>query len=328
MESDDWTILPLHVHLLAKLRPITPSAANLRKQRASLFSGKRLPVIGAALFLLVGAGVAFPQAQSRSPLDSNAADVQATQYLYGTWYTYPLGNPATDPMRHQFRRNSATNKDELIVTRICQGSYRAVIARAVSPVVITQNTIHVLKAASDTEHGELNSECKASVEPGLWSYTMSGEHDRLTITNPGGTPDIMELARQDAASGAALPSNVYGTWYLPMQTDRDTQVQIKLVFYSGSDPTKGKVRQIATCSKGNDTMVSQADSEIRVSGEDIKIMSAASHVQRDGPFVCKVTITPGTLHYQLSPTGDILTLTSTEGGGSLKLTRQASAGLN
>ena len=255
-------------------------------------------------------------------------EAQAVQYVYGTWYTYPLGNPATDAVRHQFRHNSSPNKDELIVTRMCQGSYRAVIARAVSPVVITQSTIRVLKAASDTEKGELSSECKISVEPGLWSYTVSDDHARLTITNPGGTPDIIDLARQDASSGAALPSNVYGTWLLPMQTERDTQVQIKLVFYASSDPAKGKVRQIATCSKGNDTMVSQADSEIRVTGDEIKIMSAASHVQRDGPFVCKVTITPGTIHYELSPTGDIMTFTSAQGGGSLKLTRQTNTGLN
>ncbi len=30
-------------------------------------------------------------------------------------------------------------------------------------------------------------------------------------------------------------------------------------------PREGKVRQIATCMKGNDTLVSQVDSDIRVS---------------------------------------------------------------
>ena len=278
-------------------------------------------------FLIVGSCLASVTEQSR-PSQNSASDAQAAQYVFGTWYTYPPGNPATDSVRHQFRHNTSTNKDELIVTRMCQGSYRAVIARAVSPVIISESTIRVLKAASDTEKGELNSECQISVEPGLWSYTISPEHDRMTITNPGGTPDIMELARQDAASATTLPSNMFGTWLLPLQNDRDTQVQIKLIFYSGSDPSKGKVRQIATCSKGNDTLVSQADSEIRIKGDEITIMKAASHVQRDGPFVCKVTITPGTLHYELSPTGDIMTLTSAEGGGSLKITRQSGAGLN
>ena len=312
------------MQLPAKPRPTTLKAAVVRKHRQSL-NLRRLFAFAAVLAILVDCSLASSAGQSAA---ANTSDTQAAQYVYGTWYTYPLGNPDTDGVRHQFKHNNSTNKDELIVTRMCQGSYRAVIARAVSPVVISQSTIRVLKAASDTEKGEVNSECKISVEPGLWSYTLSDEHDRLTITNPGGSPDIMELARQDAASGAALPSNLYGTWLLPMQSERDTQVQIKLIIYAGSDPTKGKVRQIATCSKGNDTLVSQADSEIRVSAQDIKIMSAASHVQRDGPFICKVTITPGTIHYELSPTGDIMTFTSAEGGGTLKLTRQATPGLN
>ena len=314
----------LHVHLPANLRLTTPSAAATCKR---LFSTDVRGRLLAALLFCAAFGFAHANAQPTSAQD-NTSDTQAAQYVFGTWYTYPLGNPETDAVRHQFRHNTSTNKDELIVTRICQGSYRAVIARAASPVVINQSTIRVLRAASDTEKGELNSECKISVEPGLWSYTISAEHDRLTITNPGGTPDIMELARQDAAPSTVLPSNMYGTWLLPMQMERDTQVQIKLIFYASADPSKGKVRQIATCSKGNDTLVSQADSDIRVSGDEIKIMKAASHVQKDGPFLCKVTITPGTLHYQLSPSGDIMTLTSAEGGGSLKITRQSDPSLN
>ncbi len=87
----------------------------------------------------------------------------------------------------------------------------------------------------------MDSECKASVEPGLWSYTVSDDHNRLTITNPGGTPDIMELARQDAAASSVLPSNVYGTWSLPIQLDRETQVADApgLLLRSGSDQGQG-----------------------------------------------------------------------------------------
>ncbi len=140
------------------------------------------------------------RAKPSSP--STQAAAPASDYLYGTWYSYPLGNPDTDSIRHEFRHNQSTNKDEMIVTRLCPGDYRAVIARAVSPIEVTQSTIRVLKSATDTEKGELNSECKASVESGLWSYTISDDHNRLTITNPGGTPDIMELARQDAAASS------------------------------------------------------------------------------------------------------------------------------
>jgi len=250
-----------------------------------------------------------------------------SDYLYGTWYSYPLGNPDTDPIRHEFRHNQATNKDEVVVMRICQGDYRAVIARATSPIEVTQSTIRVLKSASDTQKGELNSECKASVEAGLWSYTVSNDHNHLTITNPGGTPDIMELARQDAAASSVLPSNVYGTWSLPIQLDRETQVKIRLVFYSGADPTRGKVRQIATCTKGNDTLVSQAESAILVSADHIQILNSASHVQKAGPFTCKVNITPGTLRYVIAPGGSTMTLTAAD-GPSLKLTRAPDASLN
>lgn len=258
---------------------------------------------------------------------SNAAKAPGVEYLYGTWYPYPPGNPETDSIRHQFRHNQATNKDELIVMRICQGTYRAVIARVTSPIEVTQSTVRVLKAASDTEKGEMNSECKISVEPGLWSYTISDDHNHLTITNPGGTPDIMELARQDAAASTLLPSTVYGTWSLPMQLDRQTQVQIQLVFYAGADPTKGRVRQIATCIKGNDTLVSQAESDIRVSADHIQILNSASHVQKAGPFTCKVTISPGSLRYEIAPGGATMTLTSAE-GVPLKLTRAPDASLN
>ncbi|HEY1731886.1 MAG TPA: hypothetical protein VGG15_09050 [Terriglobales bacterium] len=263
----------------------------------------------------------------KQPPQSSQPAATASDYLYGTWYSYPLGNPATDPIRHEFRHNQATNKDEVIVMRICQGNYRAAIARATSPIEVTQSTIRVLKSASDTQKGELNSECKASVEPGLWSYTVSDDHNHLTITNPGGAPDIMELARQDASVASLLPSNVYGTWSLPIQLDRETQVQIRLVFWGGSDSTKGKVRQIATCTKGNDTLVSQAESDIKISSDHIQILNAASHVQKAGPFTCKVTITPGTLRYVIAPSGTTMTLTAAD-GPSLKLTRASDASLN
>jgi hypothetical protein len=245
-----------------------------------------------------------------------------SQSVYGTWYSYPPGNPETDSIRHEFRHNRATNKDELIVTRMCRGDYRAVIARAVSPIEITDSTIRVLKNASATEKGELNSVCTISIQPGLWSYTLSPEKNRMTITNPGGKPDIMELARQDATSSNDLPVTLYGTWSMPVRWDRDTNVLIKLVFYGSADPAKGTVRQIATCMKGNDTLTSQVESEISVSERTITILKSTSHTQKDGPFNCRVNITAGTIRYSLSPTGTTMTLTS-PGGEPLRLTREA-----
>lgn len=280
------------------------------------------------LYLAVAIAAGFCFAASQSQLAQSEQTTNAlSQLLYGTWYTYPPGNPDTDAIRHEFRHNPSDHKDELIVTHMCPGDYRGVIARVVSPVEISPSTIRVLKSSSDVEHGELNSECRVNIESGLWSYVLSEDNSRLTITNPGGSPDIMELARQDANVTTALPSNVYGTWLLPPQDDGNTKVQIKLVFYGSADPTKGKVRQIATCIKGNDTLVSQADSDIRVSPDHIKILGAASHVQRDGPFTCKVTITPGDLRYVISPTGTTMKL-SGAAGPSLTLTRESQVGLN
>ena len=282
-----------------------------------------LPICFAGILL---AGPASAQKPKPSP-PSTESTSQTSDFIYGTWYSYPSGNPETDSIRHEFRHNQSTDKDEMIVTRLCPGDYRAVIARAVSPVEVTQSTIRVLKRATDTEKGEVNSECKASVEPGLWSYTISDDHNRLTITNPGGTPDIMELARQDSAASAVLPSNVFGTWVLPTQMDRDTNVQMRLVFYANDDPSRGKVREIATCMKGNDTLVSQVEADIRVSEDLITILNSASHVQKDGPFTCEVTITSGTLHYSISSNGTTMTLTAAT-GPPMTLTRQVNAGLN
>jgi len=208
------------------------------------------------------------------------------------------------------------------VTRLCPGDYRGAIARAVSPIEITDSTIRVLKSATATEKGELNSVCTIGISPGLWSYTLSQENNRMTITNPGGKPDIIELARQDAASSNALPVTLYGTWSMPMRFDRDTSVLIKLVFYGSADPAKGTVRQIATCMKGNDTLTSQVESDIRVSEHTITILKSGAHTQRQGPLNCNVNITAGTLRYVLSPTGTTMTLTSSA-GEPLRLTREA-----
>jgi hypothetical protein len=322
MRINDWTKSPHRSYLASRHRRIASELSDKYLLTKFHSTARHLLWAFAMATLLAGCCIALP-----APQDSEGAKATASDYLYGTWYASQSGNPDTNSIRHEFRHNQATNKDELVVIRICQGSYRAVIARATSPIEVTQSTIRILKGASDKQSGELNSECKISVDPGLWSYTVSEDHNHLTITNPGGTPDILDLTRQDAAASSLLPSNVYGTWSLPIQLDQKTQVQVQLVFYAGADPTKGKVRQIATCTKGNDTLVSQAESDIRVSPDRIEILNPASHVQKAGPFTCKVTITPGTLRYEIARTGNTMTLTSAE-GIPLKLTRAPDASLN
>jgi hypothetical protein len=44
------------------------------------------------------------------------------QQLYGTWYSFPPGNPNTDSVRHEFRHNASTGNDEMIVTRLCRAT--------------------------------------------------------------------------------------------------------------------------------------------------------------------------------------------------------------
>jgi hypothetical protein len=245
------------------------------------------------------------------------------QSLYGTWYVYPRGNPNTDPLRHQFRHNASTGKDEMIVTRLCPGDYRAVIARVVVPVEISTTSIKIPKSESDTEKVDLNSVCQVGVVAGTMSYTMADTGDQVSITYPGGTPDTFQLVRQDAASEAILPASLYGTWSFPLMMDNGAAVQIKLVFYNSGDSDRGMVRQIATCSKANTKLLSQVDSPIRIVKDQISILKTASHEQQDGPFSCKATITAGTLRFSVSSNGATMSLTK-GGERPLVLTRDTS----
>jgi hypothetical protein len=324
MEIGNWT--PLRVFSRRPIRLIATVSDSVRVARQNIDNLKVRelgPKPGFHLFLAVTFWLAifstFSHGQTAQPPKTPESD---SQYLYGTWYSYPPGNPQTDSVRHEFRHNRSTDKDEIVVTHLCPGDYRAVIARAASPVQITQSTIRVLKRAADSKTGELGSECKSSVEPGLWSYTISDDHNRLTITNPGGTPDIIELARQDAAAGSLLPATLYGTWVFPSQNGGDVKKEVRLVFYNNADSVEGKVREIATCIKGNSALTSQVDANIRVSADVITILNSASNPQKKGPFTCEATITAGSLHYEVSPSGSTMKIHG-DTGPSMTLTRGA-----
>lgn len=249
------------------------------------------------------------------------------QALYGTWYTYPLGNPNTDSIRHEFRHNAGSGKDEMIVSRICQGDYRAVIARAISPIEVSENTIRIAKTVTDSEKGEMNSVCQVSIEAGVLTYSVSSDGNRISLTNPGGTPDMFDLARQDASSEAVLAPSLFGTWSFPPLADHGATVQVKLVFYTTGDSERGTVRQITSCSKTTTTLMSQVDSAIRVGKDEITILQTVSHDQQDGPFSCKATIRAGTLHFAISANGATMTLTAA-GDKPLVLTRDTSPAEN
>lgn len=270
----------------------------------------------ALLFLaLVFPRLALPQAAAPA------------QRLYGTWYTYPLGNPNTDPFRHEFRHNAATDKDEMIVTRLCVADYGTVTARAVSPIEVTQDTVKILKSAYASERAQGNALCQAGIEAAVLGYSFSEDGTHVTLTNPGGSPDILELARQDVATEAVMPPNMYGTWLLPSRDEEGTRMQIRLVFYSTAESQHGKLRQISTCSKGNDSLISEVNADINVVADKITIVESASHEERNGPFSCKAIITAGTLRYAIAPNGATMTLWASNGKPML-LTRERGPGIN
>jgi hypothetical protein len=229
--------------------------------------------------------------------------------FYGTWYTYPPGNPNSDPVRHEFRHNATTGKDELVVTRTCPGDYHSVTAKAVSSIQIADDTIQVLKSASDIREGDGKTFCRANIDAGTWGYSFSDDGSRLTITNPGGNPDMLLLARQDAASESQMQNRIYGTWLMPAQEGKDSRIETRLVFYRTADPTQGTLRQIVSCSQGNDSLLSQVDSNVTVEKDQINVLETASHQESEGPFVCNATISAAALHYSISPDGTIMTLT-------------------
>ena len=249
-----------------------------------------------------------------------------SQKLYGNWYTYPLGNPNTDPVRHEFRHNPANGNDELVVTRACTDQSRVVTAKAVSPIEVSADTIRILKSASDAQPLQGTAVCVASLATGVLGYSFSEDGERLILTDPGGNPDYLELARVTKASETAVPQRLYGTWLLPPVDGTEMRVQIRWVFYTTAE-RQDKVRQIAVCSKGNDNLVSHVDSEVGLSQDEIKVMQSASNAEHEGDFVCQASLIAGSWRYTLSPSGLKLTLYAA-GAKAMTLTREQEPGLN
>lgn len=66
------------------------------------------------------------------------------------------------------------------------------------------------------------------------------------------------------------------------------------------------------------------EANIRVSADVITILNSASNSQKNGPFTCEATITSGSIHYVVSPSGTNLKIRG-ETGPSMTLTRQSGA---
>ena len=268
-------------------------------------------------WVLISALAVVAAAQDTSP---SPAPPPAQQF-YGVWYSFPLGNPKTDPVRHEFRHNGTTGSDEMVVSRLCPGDYRSVTAKAVTPIEITEDTVRVLKSVSDTREGEGRSLCLASIEAGVWSYSVSDDSGRITMTNPGGNPDLLVLARQGTDTDPMLLSRLYGRWRLNLDEGKNASVAIRWVFFNSADGKHSNVRQIMSCSRDNESLLSQVDSAITITKDEITILDSDTHEERDGTLVCRATISPGTLHYAISLDGATMTL-SKAGQKPLVLTRE------
>ena len=263
-----------------------------------------------------------------SVLSSNACAQEGAfaQKFYGVWYTYPAGSPVTDPMRHEFRHNKTSGKDEMVVTRACPGDYKSVTAKAVSPIEISENTIQVTRSSFVTQPAQSGSVCEARIDAGIFSYTFSDDATHVTLTNPGGNPDLLELARENTLTESMLPQELYGSWLMPPLNSGNLQVQTRIVFYADADHHE-KMRQIAVCSKGSDSVVSHVDADITVQKDKIIIADSASHEEPLATMLCKTTIVAGTWHYVLAPGGVEMTVTVV-GSNTMKLTRERGPGLN
>lgn len=270
------------------------------------------PCLAAFLFLLLAA--------------SSAQTPSAAQKIYGSWRTYPLGNPITDPVRHEFRHNNATGSDEMVISRVCTSEKRVVTAKAVSPIEVTEDAIRILKTASDSEPIQGASSCQANINAGNLGYSFSEDGEHLILTNPGGNPDILELMRDTKVSDEQVPRRVYGTWLLPPVEGKEMRVQIRWVFYTTAEH-EDKVRQIAVCTKGNESLVSHVDSDINLTKDEIRVLQSASHQQQNGDFICKASLVTTAWRYSLSTNGLFLTLYA-EGAKPLTLTRENNPGLN
>jgi len=260
------------------------------------------------------------------PVLLHAQNDTYAQKLYGKWYTYPLGNSNTDPVRHEFRHDTATGADEMIVTRTCPGDAGEKVARAVAPIEVSEDTIRILKNASDTVPGRGTALCQSTITAGSFAYSFSDDGQHLILTNPGGNPDILELAPDATAHAVVVPKRVYGTWVLPPADGKEFRMQVRLVFYTTAD-RQDKVRKIAVCTKGTDSLVAHVDSDITLDKDSIKVAESASHQEQQGTFTCTAAIAAGSYQYVVAPSGMTMTLTAA-GSKPLTLTREQDSGLN
>ena len=213
----------------------------------------------------------------------------------------------------------------MVVTRTCATGTHIAVAKAVSPVEITEDTVRVLKSASGSEPIEDAAVCEISITAAMLSYSFSEDGEHLILTDPGGNPDYLELARDTKADD---------TWLYPSALTahgcchrlRARKCEYKSAGCSKDGQRQDRVRQIAVCSR-DQSLVSHVDSDISVNKDLIKVTQSASNQQQEGSFICKASILATTWRYAISPSGLNLTLYA-EGAKPLILTREKQPGLN
>jgi hypothetical protein len=262
--------------------------------------------------------------QDAAPQAQNVSSMPAA--IYGKWYTYPAGNPNTDPIRHEFRHD-ASGGDEMIVTRACPVEAHVVTAKVASPIEVSADQIRVLKSALDSQPLQGTAVCEVSITAAAFSYSFSEDGQHLILTNPGGNPDYLELARDTEASETPVQQRLYGTWVVPPLNGKDMRVQVRWVFYRTAE-RQDKVRQIAVCTRGTESVVADVDASMTVTKDHITITESASHDERQGDVTCTASLGAGTWRYTLAPNGVTLTLLGSAGGKPMTLTREDQPGLN
>src|SRR5579863_9848156 len=104
MRIDDWTKLTPRSRPRLRRRRITSDFSGRFCLKQLLCATKHVLQLCAVTTFLAGFCVAFQGTQAPQTAQPSTA---TSEYLYGTWYSYPLGNPDTDPIRHEFRHNQA-----------------------------------------------------------------------------------------------------------------------------------------------------------------------------------------------------------------------------
>jgi hypothetical protein len=142
------------------------------------------------------------------------------------------------------------------------------------------------------------------------SGPKSDSSSKAQKNSPTGEGDSKNATSKDATADedARRAPPISGTWILPDQHDRGVTFQTKLSFFRGHEDNFYVVHEAVECSRGNQSLTSQAEAPIKATKHEITILEGATHEAKDGEITCRASISPGTLHYTISADGQTLML--------------------